>query len=261
VLRTVQEAIEATERVIEAAKELKRSMMEYLFTYGPVPVDQAERVELQEGEFGRAPQAWEICKLGDAARIVSGGTPSRQEAAFWEGGTIPWVKTGEVAYEKIFDTEEKITEVGLAHSSARMIPAGTLLVAMYGQGITRGRAAILGIDAAINQACAAILPRSAVSSDYLLTYFAHNYERVRSLGHGAHQKNLSAALLNSIPLLVPDEDAQQRMVVQLGAISAMERALKERLRSLDNLFHSLLDNLMTGKVRVPPTEQDMEASE
>lgn len=150
VLRTVQEAIEATERVIEAAKELKRSMMEYLFTYGPVPVDQADQVELQDAEFRQMPQHWESYKLGDVARIVSGGTPSRKNPSFWEGGTIPWVKTAEVAYDTILDTGERITEKGLGNSSARMIPAGTLLVAMYGQGITRGRAAILGIDAAVN---------------------------------------------------------------------------------------------------------------
>jgi type I restriction enzyme, S subunit len=171
VLRAVQEAKEATEKVIKASRELQRSLMNHLFTYGPVPVGEAERVPLKETEIGSVPAHWLSVKLGGVARIVSGGTPSRKSPEFWNG-EIPWVKTGEIRYNTITTTEERISERGLMESSARLLPAGTLLMAMYGQGVTRGRVATLGIDASINQACAAILPMDGLLSRYLYHFFS-----------------------------------------------------------------------------------------
>jgi type I restriction enzyme, S subunit len=104
------------------------------------------------------PESWEVCRIGEICDLKSGGTPNRSKAEYWKNGHIPWVKTGEVDYCVINDTEEKITTAGLADSSARLFPSGTLLMAMYGQGITRGKVAILGIEAATNQACVAIIP-------------------------------------------------------------------------------------------------------
>ena len=92
-------------------------------------------------------------------RLVAGGTPERDNPAYWHEGTIPWVKTGEVDYCVITDTEEKITQSGLDNSAAKLLPSGTVLVAMYGQGITRGKVAMLGIEAATNQACVGLIPR------------------------------------------------------------------------------------------------------
>src|SRR5260221_12123428 len=92
----------------------------------------------KKNEIGEIPQSWQVVKLGEISKVVSGGTPDRSKAEYW-GGDIPWVKTGEINYYIINKTEERITKKGLENSSARIIPAGTLLMAMYGQGITRGR--------------------------------------------------------------------------------------------------------------------------
>jgi type I restriction enzyme S subunit len=136
VLRAVQRAKEAAEAVVAAARQLKRSLLRHLFTYGPVPVEEADRVPLKETGIGPIPEHWELIQLGDCAQLATGGTPSRDQPAYWNG-SIPWVKTGEVNYSTITSAEEHITTDGMENSNARLFPAGTLLVAMYGQGVTR----------------------------------------------------------------------------------------------------------------------------
>src|SRR5690606_20284603 len=94
---------------------------------------------------------WEMVELQEVCSVTSGGTPDRKNASYWNGD-IPYVKTGEIFFNRIKHAEEFITEEGLNNSSTRLISPGTILMAMYGQGVTRGRVAILEIEAAINQA-------------------------------------------------------------------------------------------------------------
>lgn len=249
VLRSVQQAVGAAKAVIAATRELKRSLLHHLFTYGPVPVADADQVPLKETEVGQLREHWIVQPLGEIATIASGGTPSRKVAAYWNGD-IPWVKTGEVDYATITSTEEFITARGLDESSARMFPSGTLLMAMYGQGITRGRVAVLGIDAAINQACAAITPDARACTQYLYHLFTFHYDRIRNLGHGANQKNLSALLLKSVPVPLPPISEQRRIVNALDAVDRKIEVEEQRKTALEATFTSLLHQLMTGKVRV-----------
>ena len=253
VLSTIQEAKEKTENVIRATKEFKKSMMKHLFTYGPVSIEDAEKVPLKETEFGMIPEHWEVVKVGDVAEIVSGGTPSRNEPIYWNG-TIPWVKTGEISYKVISMTKEKITDEGLNKSSARIIPKGTLLMAMYGQGVTRGKVAILGIDASINQACAAFLLPDFIDTYFLFHFFTFHYYKIRSFGHGAHQKNLSATLIKLIDILIPPMLEQKQTAEILSAIDEKINAEQTKKNSLDTLFKTLLSLLMTGKLRVKDLE-------
>lgn len=199
ILSTVQRAIEAQEQIIQTAIELKKALMHKLFTEG------LRNEPQKQTEIGPVPESWEVCKVGNVAKIQSGGTPTREVAENWIGGTIPWVKTGEINYCVIHDTEEKITPTGLDNSAARLFPKGTLLMAMYGQGVTRGRVGLLGIEAATNQACASITPtdEKRISSVFLYYFFEYHYENLRKLGHGANQRNMNAALIRSFPRLSP----------------------------------------------------------
>src|ERR1700677_4420562 len=108
-----------------------------------------------ETAIGELPVEWSIRNLGQLATISAGGTPDRNQPEYW-GGHIPWIATSKIDYSVIDRADEYITEEGLRHSAAKIFPRGTLLMAMYGQGGTRGRVAILGIDAATNQACCSI---------------------------------------------------------------------------------------------------------
>ena len=246
ILSTVQRAIEAQERIIQTTNELKKALMHKLFTEG------LRNEPQKQTEIGLVPESWEVCKVGDVAKIQSGGTPAREVAENWSGGTVPWVKTGEINYWVIHDTEEKITPTGLANSAARLFPKGTLLMAMYGQGITRGRVGLLGIEAATNQACASITPtdKKLISSVFLYYFFEYHYEDLRKLGHGANQRNMNAALIRSFPLTFPKPDEQSSIVAAFESLDE-KRVLHERKRSqLQDLFRTFLHELMTAKTRV-----------
>lgn len=251
VLATVQRAVEQQQAIIATTRELKRSLMHKLFTEGL-------RGEAQKPtEIGLVPESWIVKRIGAIATLKSGGTPSRTNESFWKDGTIPWVKTGEVDYCVINDTEEKITQAGLEGSSAKIFPAGTLLMAMYGQGITRGKVGVLGVDAATNQACVAFFPNDEVRTGFLYQLFTFKYDYIRSLGHGANQKNLSADILKTVQIAFPrDTNEQDEIVASLSTLDD-KLSLAERKRAYyAELFKTLLHQLMTAQVRVHDLDLD-----
>ncbi|MBD7954287.1 restriction endonuclease subunit S [Stenotrophomonas sp. Sa5BUN4] len=189
------------------------------------------------------PKEWHRSTLGEIARITSGGTPDRSKPEYW-GGDIPWVTTGEIQFNTITDTGEKITAAGLQNSSAKLFPLGTLLMAMYGQGKTRGQVAKLGIEAATNQACAAILLNDNNDPDYFFQYLSSQYEEIRELGNAGTQKNLSGGILKGVLVPVPPYREQRRIAQVLTtwdqAIATAERLLANSQRCTRDLMASIL---------------------
>lgn len=165
----------------------------------------------------------------DLTDVISGGTPSRDRSEYWYNGTIPWVKTTELQNNVIKNVDEYITESGLADSSAKMVPIGTVLVAMYGQGKTRGMTAYLGIEASTNQACACILPSEKIDSMYMWKYFELSYDKLRSLAQGAGQPNLNGNMIKNFQVLVPPIELQNEYVSFVNQIdkSKSAKAMKE----------------------------------
>ncbi len=256
ILSTVQRAIEAQERIIQTTTELKKALMHKLFTEG------IRNEPQKQTEIGPVPDSWDVCKVGDVAKIQSGGTPTRDVPENWSGGTIPWVKTGEINYCVINDTEEKISPTGLANSAARLFPVGTLLMAMYGQGITRGRVGLLRIEAATNQACASITPtdEKQISSVFLYYFFEYHYEDLRTLGHGANQRNMNTALIRSFPLMFPKPDEQAAVVAVFESLDEKRVHHERKKTQLQDLFRTLLHELMTTKTRVDKIKLEKEGA-
>ncbi len=175
---------------------------------------------------------WEMVELGEICKVKSGGTPSRNESKYWNGD-IPWVKTGEINYEIIADTDEKITELGLKNSSASIIPNGTILMAMYGQGITRGKVAKLGIDASLNQACAALIIKTErLSSGYLFSILQSSYEKLREISdsRGGNQGNLSATVIKQFKIPLPPLETQKQIVAKIEKEQELVNANKELIK-------------------------------
>lgn len=145
-------------------------------------------------DVGLIPNSWDVKPLRDLAAISSGGTPSRARADYWNGD-VPWITTSQVNFSRIECAEEFISNEGLQNSAAKLLPAGTLLLALYGQGKTRGKVGILGIEAATNQACAAIDIKRDVSPNFLLHFLTSRYDAIRGMSNGGSQDNLNSGIV------------------------------------------------------------------
>lgn len=169
-----------------------------------------------------------LCSVG------SGGTPSRNHSEYYRDGNIPWIKTTEVIDEVISDTEEKITWKGLENSSAKLYEPNSLIIAMYGQGKTRGRTAKLSVQATTNQACAVLydINEKLVNIDYLWFYFQNEYERIRELASGNNQPNLNAGMIKSYPIVLPPLPVQNEIVEHINQIKAQVKELRQQAKGL-----------------------------
>lgn len=253
VLRKVEQALDVQEKLVATNRELKQSALRQLFTSGLRGESQ------KETDIGPVPDSWDVIPIRAKAKLIAGGTPSRTVGAYWTAGTIPWVKTGQVDYCVVTETEEKITPAGLKNSAAKLLPKGTLLIAMYGQGITRAKVAMLGIDAATNQACAGIIPKTDdVLPTFLYYYLTFAYEKLRALSHGAQQQNLNAELINGFPFPLPRDGRDQSDIVDILQTIDRKISVHQRRRAtLQELFKTLLHQLMTGQIRVDSLDIDV----
>ena len=154
---------------------------------------------------------WKEDLLGNICFTTSGGTPSRKNTEYYKNGTIPWVKSGELENNIIFHTEEYITQTGLDNSSAKIFPAGTLLIALY--GATIGKLSFLGIDAATNQAVCGLFKNEKVSLKYLYYYLLYQRPNLVKLGVGGAQPNISQTILKKLSIPYPLAFADQELIV------------------------------------------------
>lgn len=196
------------------------------------------------------PKGWRRSTLGDIAQVTSGGTPDRSKPEYW-GGSIRWVTTGEIKFNTVTDSAEKITEVGLKKSAAKLFPPGTLLMAMYGQGKTRGQVAKLGIDATTNQACAAILLKEGFDPDFYLNYLASQYEAIRGLGNEGTQKNLNGGIIKGIPVPVPPYPEQRAISRILGSWDKAIETTEKLIANSKAQKKALMDSLLGKRKRLP----------
>ncbi|MCL1654952.1 restriction endonuclease subunit S, partial [Elizabethkingia miricola] len=146
---------------------------------------------------------WKTKKLGEVSSVSSGGTPSRANPLYWNGD-IPWISTTLIDFNFIEKSEEYITQEGLENSSAKLFPIGTLLMAMYGQGKTRGKVAILNIEATTNQACGAIITnKEVVNPFFAFQNLVKRYDEIRDLSNQGSQENLSGGIIKRIEITFP----------------------------------------------------------
>ncbi|MEL0578313.1 restriction endonuclease subunit S [Pectobacterium punjabense] len=195
------------------------------------------------GEPTSLPHSWLNIVVQDFADIRLGSTPDRSERKYWNGD-IPWVSSGEVANEVILDTKEKITSEGFKNSSTSMIPTGSLLMAIIGQGKTRGQTAVLGIDACTNQNVAAfVFNQALVEPEYVWIWAKSKYLSHRGDGHGGAQPALNGKKVRSFIFPLAPIKEQQRIVSEVKRLNDICDALKSRLQSAQQTQLHLADAL------------------
>jgi type I restriction enzyme, S subunit len=188
--------------------------------------------------------------IGVVFKVTTGSTPSRGNPLYW-GGEIKWVSSGEVAFCRITDTVEKITELGLANSSAKVYPPNTVLIAMIGQGKTRGQVAILDCYAATNQNVAGIHVYDTIHNpEYVYWWLRSRYYESRLTETGTAQPALSGERVKQMLIPLPPSDEQHRIVTCLDCIQAkidvLKRLQAETSAELDALLPSILDKAFKG---------------
>lgn len=167
--------------------------------------------------YNNLPKHWEIKKMSDVVKWSSGGTPKATEKAYYEKGTIPWLVIGDLNDGVVMSSASKITKLGLQNSSAKMIPAGTLLVGMYG---SIGKLGITEIVCCTNQAIAYAKELYGVTTKYMFYFMAMIKSELISMGKGGTQKNISQTVLNSLYVPVPPMDEQNRIVAKIDELSS-----------------------------------------
>ena len=184
---------------------------------------------------------WEKKKIEDIClNITSGGTPKSTNEAFYNPQEIPWLKTGEVNYCRIYDTEKYISKEGLYNSSAKIIPTNSVIVAMYGQGDTAGRVAINKIPLTTNQACCNLIINDKVA-DYEFVYYKLStlYEKMVSLKNGGAQPNLNVKIIKSIEISLPPLPVQQCIASILSAYDDLIENNQKQIKLLEEAAQRL----------------------
>lgn len=171
--------------------------------------------------------------------VMSGGTPDRNIPEYWQGN-IRWIKTTELKNCIITDTEEKISQLGVENSSAKIIPANSILVAMYGQGKTRGMTGYITVECATNQACACILPSEKINQKYLWKYIIFSYDKLRSMAKGGNQPNLNAGIIRKFPVLMPPMNLQNRFAVFAEQVEKTKLFIQNSLKQMETLKKALI---------------------
>jgi type I restriction enzyme S subunit len=197
------------------------------------------------------PKTWVWTVVDKIAQVSIGGTPDRNNTNYWYG-KCNWVSSGEVANNYIYTTKEKVTKEGLKNSNVRIYPKGTVLVAMIGQGKTRGQTSILEIEAGTNQNVAGLLINNEfIISKYLFYFFLSRYEKTRSKGRGGNQPALNGKIIGETSFPLPPYNEQKRIVEKVDKLMSLCDELEEKIiesqKNVDLLMQAVFQEAFASK--------------
>ena len=219
----------------------------------PRPLSLPEPLTANElADMPEIPDIWRWTKMSDLFSVYVGATPSRKNKKYWNG-EVNWISSGEVRFATINGTSETITEEGLANASTVIHPVGTVMLAMIGEGKTRGQAAITGIEACRNQNTAAIrVSESDIQPEYVYYYLLYRYEHTRRIGSGNNQKALNKERVSNLPIPLSSLHEQvvliQSLTKHLAAIGQIDRGIRSQLVIAAALRQSILKKAFSGQL-------------
>lgn len=184
---------------------------------------------------------WKKVKLGELCKnVTSGGTPKSSVASYYNPPTVPWLKTKEVNYCRIYETENHISEEGLHNSSAKMIPSNSIIVAMYGQGDTAGRVAINKIPVTTNQACCNLtIDENKADYEFVYYHLCTLYDKLVSLKNGGAQPNLNAGIIKDLEINLPPLSTQHRIATILSRYDSLIENYQKQIKLLEEAAQRL----------------------
>ena len=249
ILWSIQNNIENLANLIQKFKIYQASTRESLFTKGI----NHKTFKKVKGDFGKSiqiPKDWKITVLANEYEFSSGSTPTRSNPEFFKGD-IPWVSSTDLNRKTVHHTMEMITSEGLKNANLKIYPKGTFLIAIYGleaEG-TRGKCGILGIDAAINQACLAFQKSESIDTQFMFEYYLHKGEQIAfQLAQGTKQQNLSSQSFKFLKISLPPLPEQQKIASMLMKIQDQITLQEDHLKNLYALRKSMINKkMMQGK--------------
>lgn len=247
----LDEAKEKAQEVIDSFETRKAAILHKAFS--------GELTAKWREENGVGIESWERKRISECCKLGSGGTPSRKKPNYYIGD-IPWIKTGEINWNTVNYSEESITQEAIDNSSAKVYAPGAVLVAMYGMGITRGKAAILGIEAATNQAVCVLQPKEYLFNRYLYFFFMCNYWDIREQAVGGNQLNLSATIIGKLNIDIPNLEEQYVITELLDSIIEKEYQTKQIAESvidqIDAMKKAILARAFRGELGTNDPEEE-----
>ncbi len=247
VLSTVQTAIEQQARFIALTSELKSALMHKLFTEG------LRGEKQKQTEIGLVPESWDVVELGSLAKIGNGSTPKRDNKGYWDGGSIPWLTSGKIHERFIEQADEFVTDMAVKECHLPSVKANSLLIAITGQGKTLGNSAIVKFETCISQHLAYVqFHTEEIVPEFLLWFLQTRYHHLRSVGQagGSTKGALTCGYIKTYPVPVPAKDEQREIASIFVVLDEKERNHARKKEELEELFRTLLHQLMTAQIRV-----------
>ena len=243
ILTTYDKLIENNNKRIKLLEQMAENLYKEWFVRFRFPG--YEDTEFEDG----MPRDWVREKIGLHYNTCSGGTPSRTHEEYYTEGTIPWVKTGEIKDGIIIHTDECITEAGIKGSSAKLLPQGAVVMAMYGVNI--GMLAYLDSEMTCNQACCVFNDKNEINSRHYLFHYLYSIrDYLLLIGFGAAQQNLSQDLIKKVKIVIPPAELIKEFDKQKDPLYQTIRALMMQNDKLIKQRDALLPRLMSGKLEV-----------
>ncbi|EHI0517323.1 TPA: restriction endonuclease subunit S [Klebsiella pneumoniae] len=254
-LSDINNFILALEKLIVKKQAIKTATMQRLLTGKPRLPQFALRKDgsakgYKKSELGEIPEDWVVTSIGQFTDCCAGGTPNTKISAYW-GGTHPWMSSGELHLKQVYAVADYITDEGLVNSSTKYVPKNSVLVGLAGQGKTRGTVAINRIELCTNQSIAAIFPSKHHSTEFLFYNLDSRYEELRSLSTGdGGRGGLNLTIIRKLHLAFPPKEEQAAIAAILSDMDKEIQILQQRLDKTRQIKQGMMQELLTGKIRL-----------
>lgn len=253
VLWKMQRAIATQDRLIATTRDLKQSAMQHLFTHG------LRGEPLKDTTIGPMPESWRVAALGDFGRIGNGSTPKKTTPEYWRNPTTPWLTSAKVHDGIIRSADQFVSAAAVRECHLPIVPAGSLLIAITGQGKTLGNTALIEFDTTISQHMAYVrFDHDDVVPGYVYQFMRSRYEELQGIGRagGSTKAALTCAFLRSYPLPLPSADEQRAIAAAIATIDRKLAHHQKKRATFNDLFQTTLHQLMTAQVRVADLDID-----